>query len=118
MAVKVRQRDGKWWVYIDHKGKRKAKCIGTSKRAAEIVAEKIEARLALGQSEILEEEPPPILFADYAERWLKTNVALHCKPSTAEEYEATYRLHILPTLGTKPLAGITREDIKQIIAEK
>src|SRR5262249_13885965 len=25
---------------------------------------------------------------------------------------------ILPTLGTKPLAGITREDIKQIIAEK
>src|SRR5262249_29928174 len=28
MAVKVRQRNGKWWVFIDHKGKRKAKGVG------------------------------------------------------------------------------------------
>lgn len=37
MAVKVRQHKGKWWVFIDHKGKRKAKCVG-DKRAAEQVA--------------------------------------------------------------------------------
>jgi hypothetical protein len=34
MAVKVRQHKGKWWVFIDHKGNRKAKCVG-SKQAAE-----------------------------------------------------------------------------------
>jgi len=34
MAVKVKQHKGKWWVFIDHKGKRKAECIGTSKRAS------------------------------------------------------------------------------------
>lgn len=52
MAVKVKQRKGKWWVFIDYKGKRKAKCVGTSKRAAEEVAGKIQTRIALGK-------PPP-----------------------------------------------------------
>jgi integrase len=118
MAVKVRQRDGKWWVYIDHKGKRKAKCIGISKRAAEIVAEKIEARLALGHSEILEEGAPPLLFADYARQWLKTNAAMRCKPATVEEYETICRLHILPPFGAQRLSAISREAVKQLVAEK
>jgi Meiotically up-regulated gene 113 len=49
IAVKVKQHKGKWWVFIDHQGKRKAKCVGTSKRAAEQVAEKIQAKIALGK---------------------------------------------------------------------
>ena len=55
MAVKVRQRDGKWWIFIDHNGKRKAKCIG-DKRAAGQVAEKIQAKLALGDPPLTEEQ--------------------------------------------------------------
>ena len=48
MAVKIRERKpGEWWVYVDHKKKRKAKKIGT-KDAAKKVAEQIEARLTLG----------------------------------------------------------------------
>ena len=43
MAVKVKHHTGKWWVFIDHKGKRKAKCIGKSEKAAKEVAGKIEA---------------------------------------------------------------------------
>jgi len=85
-------------VYIDHKGKRKAKCIGTSKRAAEVVAGKIEARLALGQSEILEDDVKPVLFADYTRQWLRTYAAIQCKPVTVEHYEAVCRLHIFPAL--------------------
>jgi len=50
MAVKIRERNKKWWVFIDHHGKRKAKCVG-SKRAAQQVAEKIQAKLTLGQFE-------------------------------------------------------------------
>jgi hypothetical protein len=42
-------------VFIDHKGKRKAKCIGTSKRAAETAAKKIQTKIALGQFEIKDE---------------------------------------------------------------
>jgi hypothetical protein len=35
MAVKVRQHKGAWWIFIDYHGKRKAKWIESSKRAAE-----------------------------------------------------------------------------------
>jgi hypothetical protein len=53
-------------VFIDHKGKRKAKCVG-SKQAAETAAKKIEAKLTLGDFSLLEENKPqsPTL-AEYA----------------------------------------------------
>ncbi|MGH7966728.1 MAG: hypothetical protein ACRERD_33695, partial [Candidatus Binatia bacterium] len=72
MAVKVRHHKGKYWVFIDHKGKRKSKCIGESKRAAQQVAEKIQARIALGQFEIGEEKAQPPTLAEYAATWLNT----------------------------------------------
>jgi integrase len=33
MAVKIRERKGAWWIFIDHDGKRKAKKIGTKAAA-------------------------------------------------------------------------------------
>ncbi len=48
MGVKLRQKDGKWYVFINHQGRRKAKCVG-DKRAAEEVRRKLEAKLALGE---------------------------------------------------------------------
>ncbi len=56
MAVKIKQHKGAWWVFIDHHGKRKAKRVGNSKRAAEQVAEKIQAKIALGQFEVVDEK--------------------------------------------------------------
>lgn len=41
MAVKLRQRKGKWWVYVYFQGREKAKCVGTDKRRAQKVAEKL-----------------------------------------------------------------------------
>ena len=52
MATRIKHHKGAWWIFINHKGKRKAKRIGSSKRAAEIAAEKIQAKIALGQFEI------------------------------------------------------------------
>ncbi len=53
MGVLVRERDGAWWIFINHQGQRKAKRIGVgeeSKKAAKQVGLKLQARLALGQS--------------------------------------------------------------------
>ncbi len=72
MAVKVKQHKGAWWVFIDHHGKRKAKRIGTSKRAAEQVAEKIQAKLALGQFALEEEENPRMPFGTMYKACLET----------------------------------------------
>lgn len=44
MGVKVRQKDGTWYVCINHHGRRKAKGVGDSKRAAEEVKRKLEAK--------------------------------------------------------------------------
>ncbi len=118
MVVKVKQHKGEWWVFIDHKGKRKAKCVGTSKRAADLVAEKIQAKISLGQFETVEEKAKPILFADYVAEWLKTYAAVRCKPSTVEDYERAYMLHLRPVFGTKHLQDVTREQVKRFLAEK
>jgi hypothetical protein len=93
MAVKVKQHKGKWWVFIDHHNKRKAKCV-SSKQAAETAARKIEAKLTLGDFSLLDEKPPCPTFAEYADRWMETyakvpkagHLAEVCqRPATASE---------------------------------
>jgi integrase len=112
MATKVRLHKDKWWVFIDHKGKRKAKCVG-SKQAAEIAAKKIEARLTLGDFSLLEEKPHRP-FDAYFRNWLETYAKAHCKESTQEVYRASFRLYLLPAFGQKDIAAITREDVKKL----
>jgi hypothetical protein len=31
MGVKIRKRGGKWYVFVDYQGRRKAKCIGSNR---------------------------------------------------------------------------------------
>ena len=118
MSVKVKQHKGKWWLFIDYRGKRKAKLVGTSKRAAETAAEKIQAKIALGQFEIKEEKPNTPTLNDYAKQWLDTYAAVHCKPATHNRYSRDYNLHVAPVFGAKLLTAITRQDVKQLIADK
>ena len=42
MGVKVRQKGGKWYVFINHQGQRKAKCIGSDKCIAVQVQKQLE----------------------------------------------------------------------------
>ena len=58
MRVKVRQKDGKWYVFINPHGQRKAKCVGDRMRAAEEVKYKLEAKLTLGDVGLLDAAPP------------------------------------------------------------
>src|SRR5437667_12290584 len=108
MGVRVRYRDGAWWVFITYRGKRKAKRIG-DRRAAEEVASKLRARLQLGDLSPLEEEREVFTFQAYAERWLETYVAPNCKPRTLELYGLLCRRHLFAPLGAVKLADITRE---------
>ncbi len=113
MAVKVKQHKGAWWVFVDHKGKRKAKRVGTSKRAAEQVAEKIQAKIALGQFEIVDQKTTRP-FDEYFRNWLDTYARAHCKDSTVAGYEASFRLYLLPAFGQKDLNDVSRERVKQL----
>ena len=55
MGVKVREKikgSGEWWIFINHKGRRKAKKIGRDKKVALAMANKIEAKLVLGDMKL------------------------------------------------------------------
>src|SRR6266850_4447824 len=120
MGVKVRERDDAWWLFIDYKGKRKAKRVGKgaeAKKAANLAAIKIQARLAEGDLSPLEDVPSrsAITFQDYATQWLATHANQACKFSTARIYEANLRLHVYPIIGTKPIPDMSRIDCRALI---
>jgi integrase len=119
MAVKVRERRGAWWLIIDHKGRRKAKRVGAGKegrRAALAAAEKVQAKLALGEAGLLGDTPTTevVPLRRWGQKWL-TALPLRCKPNTVERYRRELALYWLPSLGSKRLDDITREDVKRTL---
>lgn len=122
MGVKIRERDGAWWLFIDHQGKRKAKRIGTGKagkKAAELAATKIAARLAEGGPLVLDPPARPVrvpTLAEYAKTWLGT-LETRTRPSTLDDYRIRLRVRILPFIGSLPLTEITRERVRSFIRE-
>ncbi|MGA3208198.1 MAG: tyrosine-type recombinase/integrase [Syntrophales bacterium] len=122
MGVKVKEKvEGSdvWWIFINHRGKRKAKKIGNDKRAAFEIARKIEARLTLGDMGLLdkEKEKSPA-FKEYADRWISITVPATCKPSTMSSYEEILRVHVLPVFGSLPVSEINRLFIKEFLMKK
>jgi len=114
MGVKVRERKGEWWLFIDHKGQRKAVKVG-SKQAAKDAARKIEEALTTGKLNLNPPDTPaPVLFKDYAEKWLEGHVRLNRKPSTYRGYKLLLDGHILPAFEDRVLSEITRDEIKAL----
>ena len=115
MGVKVRVRNGAWWIFIDHHGQRKARRIGvgtTGKKAAQQVAQQIQARLALGQTAI-DGQSAGVTLEAYAETFLQRIEHIR-KPSTHEGYQQTLTRDIKPMLGKLDLRAITREKVKAL----
>ena len=66
MGVQVKEWKGAWWIFVNHKGQRKAKRMGEGKtghRVALTAAEKIQARLVLGNLSLLEEVKPQAIHS-------------------------------------------------------
>jgi hypothetical protein len=86
MGVKVRQWKGAWWVFVDHKRRRKAKRIGTGQaglRAAEDIAKAYEVQLTLGRFDF--SKASNITFEGYTVEWLET-YGRTLKLGTLEKY--------------------------------
>src|SRR5712692_660118 len=98
MGVKIRKRGGKWYVFVNYHGRRKAKCVGTSREMAEQVRRQLEAKLALDDLGFLSEAPEEPMFAIYAEKWLKTDAG-RCKSSTIDFYRDYQERYVIPRFG-------------------
>lgn len=119
MGVIVREKakgSGVYWVFINYRGKRKAKKIG-KKKTAEKVAEKIRAKLTLGELKIEGAETLCPTFSEYAKQWLEF-ILVTRQGTTHERYEGILRLHINPAIGNKRLDEITRGELRDLLLEK
>ncbi len=119
MGVRVREWKGAWWVFVAHRGQRKAKRIGVGaagKQAAHRAAQQIAARLALGQGAFPAEPASPTL-AEYATAWLE-HIRQVRKPNTARDYAKRLGQWILPALGALPLRSITRDKVRAFVTEQ
>jgi len=116
MGVKLKQKDGAWWLFINHNGLRKAKKIGSDKRRALDVKKKVEAKLALGEFSLDEKKVPT--FGEYASRWIATVVPATCKASSLKDYQSILARHVLPVFAKKPIDAINRLMVKEFLMEK
>ena len=113
--MKLRKKNGKWYLFINWHGRRKAKCIGASRQVAEEVKRSVEARLALGEFDMTPDSKAPT-FDDYSERWLKEYAETQCKPSTVGFYRQYLKLYVKPQFGQTRLNAIARDQVKAWIA--
>src|SRR5215831_17075942 len=118
MGVKVREKEkdsGIWWVFINHRGKRSSRQVGT-KKAADRVKEHIQARLKLGQDALPKEKPAVPTVEEYWETFQKNYVDSALRKSTAASYASNFKTHIIPALGPLPLDEVLPNDIEAFIA--
>jgi integrase len=116
MGVKIRKRGCKWYVFVNHHGRRKAKCVGTSREIAEHVRRQLEAKLTLGDLGFLV-EPSGLTFEQYSQRWLKQYAELELKSSTVDSYAQFLRLYVLPRFGQMQVTAIQRSQVKDFLGE-
>lgn len=113
MGVKIREWKGAWWVFINHRGARKAKRVGTGesgKRAAKQVAQQIQARLALGQA-TFDRPHPNITLETYAKTFLE-RIEQTRKHTTHDDYRKMLNYYVFPVFREQDIQQITREKVK------
>jgi integrase len=128
MGVKARQKDGAWYVFVNHKGIRRAKRCA-SKRAAERVRDELDARLKLGQVEVLSPPSMPTVttespkLRDALPVWIERKArAGDIRGSTPKAYKSRLSTwvypHALPDgrlLGDLRVNDVTREMLGAVI---
>ena len=102
-------------MFINHKGQRKTKKIGRDKRLANDIAKKVDARLVLGDLEILETKQTIPTFYEYCQLWLDDYIKQTRRATTYQRYTTVLKLHVAPILGKIPLDQIKRSDIRNAL---
>ena len=68
-------------------------------------------RIKRGEDPFPAPPAPAPTVADLAERYLRVHVSTHCSESTTKGYRAVLERHILPALGTVPVAQVERKHV-------
>jgi hypothetical protein len=112
MGLKVRFWKRSWYVFIDHRGRRRAKKIG-DRETALTVARRIRERPLLGDLTLLGTDTETLTV--YATRWLTEGEKAR-KVSTHRFYRFNLDVHILPVLGSHPVGSVSRAECRKVLA--
>ncbi len=115
MGVQIREKpkgSGVYWLFINHQGKRKSKKIGKDESLANEVAEKIKAKLLLGELKVENINKTSPAFEPYAKTWLA--LPHDWKESTRDEYRRKLRLHVFPVIGKLQVDEIDKKCLQSL----
>lgn len=117
-SIYQRESDGLWVGALNlgwENGKRKRKYVYGKTQAD--VREQL-ARFTNDRDRGLTVPTERMTVADYLQRWLRDSVEGRTAPGTYGSYERIIRNHIVPTIGHKPLAKLTAQDVNAMIRER
>jgi integrase len=120
MSAKVQWHKDAWWVVTHWSGKRRWKQIGAAKsdkRAAEKIAEKINASISLGAFDPDAEERKPIPFDQHVRAWHRTYSPTF-KPSHERNALSAIERTLIPFFGSRDLREIREADLLEFIRQK
>jgi hypothetical protein len=86
MGVKVRLWKGGWWIFINHRGRRRAKKAGDRDTALR-VAKELRERLGRADLHLPTAEADAVTFKQYSETWLD-QARLNLKPARSGSIRA------------------------------
>ena len=61
------------------------------------------------------ERAAQVTVAEWAEDWLARLADAGRSPATLTSYRSTLRVHVLPTLGERPIVGVTRDEVDELV---
>jgi integrase len=125
MGVSVRQKSGRWFIFIRHNGERAAKQYKNEAEATAVAAA-VRTKITLGEFDLAalkdsrRKEEEKIAALTLREFYEKTVLPLwegSLSRATYLSYEGSFRVHILDELGHLPVTGIPRDKIKSFLGK-
>jgi integrase len=104
---------GGWWIFINHRGRRRAKKAGDRDTAFR-VAKELRERLGRAYLHLPAAQADAVTFKQYSETWLE-QARLNLKASTVGFYKGHLEQHIVPALGARAVASVRRLDCRQLV---
>jgi integrase len=112
VGVRVRFHRGAWWVFVQHRNRRRSKKVG-DRQTANRVAQQIRERLAGTEFQLTPKQEQQTVEA-YAQTWIGTLTG-NLKASTIRFYTDHLQRHIIPILGSRFISSLSRADCREVI---
>ncbi|WP_136808734.1 tyrosine-type recombinase/integrase [Desulfosediminicola flagellatus] len=117
VTVRKKKKDGPYYLFIHHNGKKRSMVAGMNKAEALKKAQKAEEALAYKKLGIVDDEKET--FGFYCNKWIKDYAPLHCSAATLSDYQGIVVNHLkIAIFWDTPAKEITKSIIEDFLTKK